>query len=72
MVRKSWIVLAGACLAAGVYVSAQERGGEDLTGPYDVVENWMKPLPAHKEWTCRPHCRRVCRDAEPDFRALGR
>jgi DNA-binding beta-propeller fold protein YncE len=45
------IVAASLWLAAGVFVAAQEKGGEDLTGPYDVVENWMKPLPEHKGWT---------------------
>jgi streptogramin lyase len=36
-----------ALLAAGfmaVPVSSQEKGGVDLTGPYDVVANWMKPI----------------------------
>ena len=30
---------------------AQAKGGEDITGPYDVVEDWLKPLPWHDEWT---------------------
>lgn len=31
-----------------------EEGGEDLDGPYEVVENWPKPLsqvPGHQGWT---------------------
>ena len=31
-----------------------EKGGEDLFGPYEVVENWPKPissLPGHEKWT---------------------
>jgi len=31
-----------------------ERGGLDVTGPYDVVPNWPKPLstlPGHENWT---------------------
>ena len=32
-------------------LQAQEKGGEDVTGPYDVVEDWLKPLPWHQGWT---------------------
>ena len=32
----AWLVIA----ASGV--AAQEKGGEDLTGPYDVVQGWPK------------------------------
>jgi hypothetical protein len=31
-----------------------EKGGEDFTGPYDVVADWPKPLstlPGHENWT---------------------
>ena len=31
-----------------------EKGGEDFTGPYDVVPDWPKPLstlPGHENWT---------------------
>ena len=48
---RSSIVVGSVCLAVAVYAAAQEKGGEDLTGPYNVVENWMKPLPWHKGWT---------------------
>lgn len=37
-------------LLAGV-VSAQQKGGEDETGPYDVVPGWPKRLPGHEGWT---------------------
>ncbi|MBI4885538.1 MAG: hypothetical protein HY824_00445 [Acidobacteria bacterium] len=39
--------------AAGPAV-AGEKGGQDQTGPYTVVENWPKPLaqlPGHEKWT---------------------
>jgi peptidylamidoglycolate lyase len=29
----------------------QEKGGEELTGPYEVVENWPQPLADHDGWT---------------------
>ena len=28
-----------------------EKGGSDVTGPYDVVEDWPKPHPTHPDWT---------------------
>jgi DNA-binding beta-propeller fold protein YncE len=51
MKRTRWIVVGSICLASVGFIAAQDKGGEDLTGPYDVVENWMKPLPWHKGWT---------------------
>jgi peptidylamidoglycolate lyase len=36
------IVFAALTLAAPLV--SQERGGVDLTGPYEVVPNWMKPI----------------------------
>ncbi len=30
--------------ALAMSVAAQEKGGEDLTGPYEVVANWPQPL----------------------------
>ena len=35
----SWVAL---CIAAAP-AAAQEKGGLDLTGPYDVVVDWFKP-----------------------------
>lgn len=59
---------AGGWLSAGIPVSGQgqaqpntgfaavagEKGGLDITGPYEVVPNWPKPLsalPGHENWT---------------------
>ena len=39
---------------AGFAAVPGEKGGEDITGPYDVVANWPKPLsqlPGHENWT---------------------
>lgn len=41
------LLLAGVSLRAAV---AQTKGGEDETGPYDVVEGWPQPL-GHPGWT---------------------
>jgi hypothetical protein len=33
---------------------AGQKGGQDQTGPYEVVQNWPKPLsqlPGHEKWT---------------------
>ncbi len=45
-------LMVGALLAGlvSVPVAVQEKGGEDLTGPYDVVANWPQPL-GHPGWT---------------------
>ncbi|HEY3159320.1 MAG TPA: hypothetical protein VGJ78_10205 [Vicinamibacterales bacterium] len=40
--------------APGVAAVAGERGGQDQTGPYEVVADWPKPLsqlPGHEKWT---------------------
>ena len=40
--------------AAGFAAVPSERGGVDLTGPYEVVADWPKPLsnlPGHEDWT---------------------
>ena len=40
--------------AAGFAAVPSERGGVDLTGPYEVVADWPKPLsnlPGHENWT---------------------
>ena len=51
-----WILLSAtvgglmAVVADGHAVVAQEKGGGDVTGPYEYVENW--PLPVHTDgWT---------------------
>ncbi len=38
----------------GIAAVAGERGGQDPTGPYEVVADWPKPLsqlPGHEKWT---------------------
>jgi hypothetical protein len=38
----------------GFVAIAGQKGGWDITGPYDVVPNWPKPLsnlPGHENWT---------------------
>ena len=40
--------------AAGIAAVAGEKGGQDQTGPYEVVADWPKPLsqlPGHEKWT---------------------
>jgi peptidylamidoglycolate lyase len=40
--------------AAGGAAVANQRGGQDHTGPYEVVPDWPKPLsqlPGHEKWT---------------------
>ena len=40
--------------APGFGAVAAEKGGLDITGPYDVVAGWPKPmsaLPGHANWT---------------------
>ena len=48
--------LVAACVlcAAVLPAVAGEKGGLDITGPYDVVPDWPKPLsqlPGHEKWT---------------------
>ncbi len=51
MIANRWIM--GVSVAAGMVIcsplNAQIKGDQDITGPYDVVENWLKPLPWHQE-----------------------
>jgi len=40
-------------LLLGVLVSARaspEKGGENESGPYEVVDGWPQPLPGHEHW----------------------
>lgn len=47
--------LASLLMGMAFAVTAQEKGGEDLTGPYDVVQGWPKlPLPDHEGWVSGP------------------
>ena len=45
-----WILSLVLAVGLTTSVAVQEKGGEDLTGPYDVVPNWLKPLPGHDGW----------------------
>ena len=51
MIASRWV--AGISVAAGMVIcaplNAQIKGDQDITGPYEVVENWLKPLPWHRE-----------------------
>jgi hypothetical protein len=43
-----------AAIAPGAAAIANQRGGQDHTGPYEVVPNWPKPLSqlaGHEKWT---------------------
>lgn len=49
-----WPVQGQARPGAGFAAVPGETGGWDLTGPYDVVKDWPKPLsqlPGHEKWT---------------------
>jgi hypothetical protein len=49
-----WLVRGQARPGAGFAAVPGETGGWDLTGPYDVVKDWPKPLsqlPGHEKWT---------------------
>ena len=39
-----WIMAAVLLSTFVVGATAQEKGGEDISGPYEVVENWPQPL----------------------------
>ena len=42
--RGGIVILLLAAAIATLPVAARQKGGEDETGPYDVVENWMAPV----------------------------
>jgi hypothetical protein len=53
-VANRWPVHGQARPGAGFAAVPGETGGWDLTGPYDVVKDWPKPLsqlPGHEKWT---------------------
>ena len=53
--RHSTLILAAAVLGGfSVIGVAQEKGGGDETGAYEVVANWPKPLPGHEGWVSGP------------------
>ena len=54
LVANRWSVRGQARPAAGFAAVPGEIGGWDLTGPYDVVKDWPKPLSqlsGHEKWT---------------------
>jgi sugar lactone lactonase YvrE len=51
MNNRIWIITMVVILLVTPSVFVQEKGGEDETGPYEVVENWPQPLPGHDGWT---------------------
>ena len=49
----TWTTVQGQS-SPGFGAVAGEKGGMDITGPYEVVANWPKPmssLPGHENWT---------------------
>ena len=51
MSLRKWIVVSFLAAAVATVTLAQEKGGEEETGPYEVVANWPQPLPGHEGWT---------------------
>jgi DNA-binding beta-propeller fold protein YncE len=54
MIANRWIL--GVSVVAGMGfcspLNAQIKGDQDITGPYEVVEDWLKPMPWHQDgWT---------------------
>lgn len=52
MKRHLYLLSALITTAMLVPVSAQEKGGVDLHGPYEVVENWLRPV--EEGWLLHP------------------
>jgi hypothetical protein len=44
MRRRVWLLSIVVLATTAVPLVSQEKGGVDLTGPYDAVANWMKPV----------------------------
>lgn len=44
MKHRAWLLTPLVVTMIVVAGSSQDKGGVDLTGPYDVVANWMKPI----------------------------
>ena len=53
-----------------------EKGGLDITGPYEVVPNWPKPmsasLPGHENWTWGIGAGGLRREPEPRLHGAAR
>jgi sugar lactone lactonase YvrE len=46
-----WLVMTILAVGVAKPASAQEKGGEDQTGPYNLVPDWLKPIPNNDAWT---------------------
>jgi DNA-binding beta-propeller fold protein YncE len=46
-----WIIAIVLVVGLAFAIQAQEKGGEEETGPYEVVENWPQQFPGHEGWT---------------------
>lgn len=54
MIANRWILSVSVVAGMGLCspLNAQIKGDQDITGPYAVVENWLKPMPWHQDgWT---------------------
>jgi hypothetical protein len=55
LLTSGWLLLEGqAQQSASIAAVTGQKGGWDLTGPYDVVPDWPRPLsrlPGHENWT---------------------
>jgi hypothetical protein len=51
--RRLSLIIGVALACAGTLVG-QEKGGGDESGAYEVVHNWLKPLPDHEGWVAAP------------------
>ena len=49
MVLVAWLVTLGA-LATAQQVVAPQKGGEDVSGPYQVVPDWLQPISEELSW----------------------
>ena len=62
-------VFLSAVLSAALFIArtfAQEKGGEDETGPYDVVAGFPQPIaPKGYVWGSQAGC--FCRDAQQGY-----
>jgi hypothetical protein len=44
MTYRNWFATLLLVAATASPAAARQKGGEDEPGPYDVVENWLKPV----------------------------
>src|SRR5262245_169428 len=53
--KTPWLVCtlccaAGNLIAGGQDVAVRAKGGEDVSGPYEVVPNWPRPISKELTW----------------------